>query len=83
MCKRIKCTDEDVAQIVAILEFWGEYSVKNSYPVILDDDGYVKWDTISIGSNVLQALYSEGFRFSVYASYTRSGFVTIMLSRWE
>ena len=83
MCKRIKCTNEDVAQIVAISKFWGEYSVKNSDPVILEDDGYIKWTTISIGSNVLQELYNEGFRFSIGASGMRSGFITIYFSRWE
>ena len=83
MCKRIKCTDEDVAQIVAILEFWGEYNVKNSDPVILEDDGFIRWNTIAIGSDVLQALYSEGFRFSVSASVRKSGFTTILFSRWE
>lgn len=83
MYKRVQCTDEDVAQIVAILEFWGEYNVKNSDPVILENDGYVKWDSVAIGSNALQNLCSEGYRFSISASIMRSGFITILFSRWE
>lgn len=83
MCKRINCTIEDVAQIVAISKFWGEYSVKTSDPVILEDNGFIKWTTICIGSSVLQEFCAEGFRFSIGASETRSGFITIYFSRWE
>jgi hypothetical protein len=83
MVKRIKCTKEDVELIVSIMEFWGEYSKENSDPVILEDDGFIVWTTVVLGSNVLQDLFSEGFRFSISASIVKSGFIRITFSRWE
>lgn len=83
MVKRIKCTEEDVKLIVSILEFWGEYSVRKDDPIILEDDGYITWNTISTGSNVLGGLISEGFSFFIDASLIKGGFIKITFSRWE
>ena len=83
MAKRINCTPEDVEKIVSILEFWGEYNVKRDDPVILEDDGFIRWITIAIASYPLQDIISEGFCFSISASTTKSGFINIFFSRWE
>ena len=83
MAKRINCTPEDVEKIVSILEFWGEYDVKRDEPVILEDDGFVKWTTISVASYPLQDVISEGFCFSIGASTAKSGYIHIYFSRWE
>lgn len=83
MVKRIYCTEEDVTLIVSILELFGEYDASQNDPIILLDDGYIEWNTISIGSTALGSLISEGFVFYIDASLIKRGFIDITFSRWE